>query len=260
MLAHRLHGPDGTGAPLLLLHAFPLSCWMWHRLVPLLDRPALTVDLPGLGDSPVPGADVPPSMAAVADAVVEVLDHLGLEQCEPFGISTGGYAALELAHLHPARVAGLVLGSTTPWLIAPDEPEERRRTARAVRTQHSTEPVADSAQEGLGATARREQPELEAQLRDLIARTGPDGVAWMAEAIAARSDREQTLAGYAGPVRLLFGAEDEATPPSRGEQMRAVRADYHASTDLEVLPATGHLTALERPAEVAALLRAWSTE
>ncbi|GAB3988250.1 alpha/beta fold hydrolase [Nocardioides marmoraquaticus] len=255
MLAHRLHGQDRAGLPLLLLHAFPLSSWMWHRLVPLLERPALTVDLPGLGASPVPGSDTPVRMSAVADAVVEVMDHHGLEQCEPFGISTGGYAALELAHRHPARTAALVLGSTTPWLVAPDEPAERRRTAGSVRAQRSTEPVADSAREGLGATARREQSELEAALRDLIARTDPDGVTWMAEAIAARSDREETLAGFPGPVRLLFGAEDEATPPARGEQMRAVRAGNPAPTHLNVLPATGHLTALERPAAVAELLR-----
>lgn len=254
MLAHRLHGEDRPGRPFLLLHAFPLSSWMWHRLVPLLDRPALSVDLPGLGRSAVPGDDTPVTMAAVADAVADVLDHHGLERCEPFGVSTGGYVALELADRHPDRLSGLVLGSTTPWLVAPDDPDERRRTAREVRGQHSTEPVADSAREGLGATARREQPELEAQLRDLIAGADPHGVAWMAEAIVARSDREATLAGFAGPVHLLFGAEDEATPPARGEQMRAVRDGSAAPTRLSVLPATGHLTALERPGRVAELL------
>lgn len=255
MLAHRLHGRNRTGLPLLLLHAFPLSSWMWHRLVPLLGRPTLTVDLPGLGQSPLPGTGTPATMTAVADAVVEVLDHHGLEQCEPFGISTGGYVALELAHRHPARVDGLVLGSTTPWLVAPDDPDERRRTAEAVRKQRSTEPVADSAHEGLGVTARRCHPELEAQLSDLIAQADPDGVAWMAEAIAARSDHEQTLADYPGPVHLIHGAEDEATPPARGESMRALRADNPATTLLSVLPATGHLTALERPAQTAELLR-----
>ncbi|MCH1865768.1 alpha/beta fold hydrolase [Nocardioides sp. CFH 31398] len=258
MLAHRdtgggVGGPDGAPV-LLLLHAFPLSSRTWRRLVPLLEPWArvVTLDLPGLGASAVPDAD--PSMAYVADAVVEVLDARGVERCVPFGVSTGGYAALELAARHPHRLAGLVLGSTTPERVAPDVPEERRAVADEVEARRSTGPVADSAQEGLGPTARREQPELEAELAALIAATDPDGVAWMARAIAAREDRTAVLASYDGPVQLVFGAEDEATPPSWGERMRDVRRAAGRDARLDVLPATGHLTALERPAEVARLL------
>ncbi|WP_299053224.1 alpha/beta hydrolase [uncultured Nocardioides sp.] len=263
MLAHHdTHRDTGAGrddaATFLLLHAFPLSSRMWRRLVPLLAEEArvVTVDLPGLGASAVP--DSGPSMAHVADALVDVLDACGVGRCVPFGVSTGGYAALELAARHPDRLAGLVLGSTTTELVEPDVPADRRAVADEVEARGSTEPVAGSAQEGLGVTARRERPALEAELAALIAATDPAGVAWMARAIAAREDRTAVLASYAGEVQLVFGAEDEATPPSRGERMRDVRRGAGRDARLDVLPATGHLTALERPAEVAALLRRWT--
>ena len=54
------------------------------------------------------------------------------------------------------------------------------------------------------------------------------------------------------PVVLLFGAEDEATPPQRGEEMLAVRGDR--PTRLVVLGSTGHLTALEAPQQVAVVI------
>ena len=66
----------GSGPPLVLLHAFPLSCAMW-----LAQREALgathrviTPDQRGFGGSEL-GQD-PPSLDACADDVVALLDRL----------------------------------------------------------------------------------------------------------------------------------------------------------------------------------------
>ena len=77
----------------------------------------------------------------------------------------------------------------------------------------------------------------------------PDGVAWIARAIASRDDTTSVLRDLDRPVVLLFGAEDEATPPARGQQMLLDRGERPAR--LVVLPATGHLTVLEAPHQVA---------
>ncbi|NRQ49789.1 alpha/beta fold hydrolase [Aeromicrobium stalagmiti] len=251
-LHHVDHG--GTGPALVLLHAFPLDSGMFDRLVPLLveDARVVTIDLPGLGESLVPAAA--PSMIRAARAVVAVLDDLDIDRAVVLGISTGGYLALELAALVPGRLAALVLGSTTPWRIEPDEPLDRLEVADDVERRGSTEPVADSADEGLGATAHRDQPELRDELQRTIDAADPAGVAWMARAIADRDDTTEALATFTGPVVLLFGAEDTATPATRGEEMLAVRGEGSATT-LAVLPHTGHLTPLEAPAEVAEIVR-----
>lgn len=247
---HVDHGGDGPA--IVLLHAFPLDSGMFDRLVPLLSvsMRVVTVDLPGLGRSAVPAGE--PSMGAVAAAVVAVLDDIGVERATVFGFATGGYVALQLAADAPQRVSGLVLGSTTPHRIEPDVPQERLAVADEIERTGSTQAVAGSADEGLGATAHREQPELVDRLRRTIADADPAGVAWMARAIAGRADTADVLAAHAGPVMLLFGSEDEATPPTRGEHMLGLRGE--ADTMLYVLAATGHLTALESPQDVAGVL------
>ena len=251
MTAPAVHHVDhgGDGPVVVLLHAFPLDSGIFDDLVPLVAGTArvVTIDLPGLGRSPVP--DEEPSMDAVARAVLGVLDELQIEQAVVLGISTGGYAALQLASRAPERVTALVLGSTTAQRIEPDVPDERRQVADEVESSRSTHAVADSADEGLGETAHRERPELVERLRRTIAAADPDGVAWMARAIASRADTTDVLRDLDRPVVLLFGAEDEATPPVRGEQMLLDRGER--PTRLVVLPATGHLTVLEAPHQVA---------
>ncbi|MET0931928.1 MAG: alpha/beta hydrolase [Aeromicrobium sp.] len=246
-MLHVDHG--GEGPVLVLLHAFPLDSGMFDRLVPLLDGHArvVTIDLPGLGGSEVPETE--PSMDDIAENVLHVLDDLAVDRAVVLGISTGGYVALQMAAGSPERISALVLGSTTPHRIQPDVPDERRSVADEIDRLHSTGPVADSVDEGLGPTAHDEQPGLVDALRRTIADADPDGVAWMARAIADRHDTTDALRAYPGPVLLLFGAEDEATPPARGEEMLALRGD--APTRLVVLPGTGHLTPLESPVPVA---------
>lgn len=251
MTAPAVHHVDhaGDGPVVVLLHAFPLDSGIFDELVPLLTGTArvVTIDLPGLGRSPVPRQE--PSMGAVARAVLSVLDELQIDQAVLLGISTGGYAALQVASQSPDRVAALVLGSTTAQRIEPDVPDERRNVADEVEASGSTEAVADSADEGLGETAHRDRPELVDRLRRTIAAADPAGVAWMARAIASRADTTHVLRDLDRPVVLLFGAEDEATPPARGEQMLSDRGERPSR--LVVLPATGHLTVLEAPHQVA---------
>lgn len=251
-LHHVDHGGDGP--TVVLLHAFPLDSTMFDRLVPLLSGTArvVTVDLPGLGRSAVP--DVEPSMGAAAGAVLDVLDALGVGRAVVLGVSTGGYVALQLAAAVPDRVDGLVLGSTTSHRIAPDVPADRLDVADELESSGSTDVVEGSADEGLGATAHREQPELVEQVRGTIAAADPRGVAWMARAIATRSDTTEVLRTLAAPVVLLFGAEDEATPAARGEEMLALRGGLPG--ELVVLDRTGHLTPLEAPQLVADVIGA----
>jgi pimeloyl-ACP methyl ester carboxylesterase len=92
----------GHGDPLLLLHGVGLQWQIW---LPVLDRLAaerdvIAVDLPGFGLSPPLSH---PSVSALTDALVDLLDHLELERPDVAGNSLGGWLALELARRNRAR-------------------------------------------------------------------------------------------------------------------------------------------------------------
>ncbi|GMA31512.1 alpha/beta fold hydrolase [Litorihabitans aurantiacus] len=248
-LAFSEHGDPGAPT-IVLLHAFPLASRIFRRLVPLLTAwHVLAVDLPGLGASEVP--EVEPSMDEVAARVLATMDAADVEAATLLGVSTGGYAALAVAALAPARVRALVLGSTSTGVGAPDDPAQRREVAGRLRATGTIEPVTDSVDEALGATARTEQPELVTEVAEMIAGTSPRGAAWMADAIASRPPRADTLRGFDGAVLILFGEEDVATPPDRELPAMLEARRGHERTRAARLPRTGHLTVLEQPVMVA---------
>jgi pimeloyl-ACP methyl ester carboxylesterase len=102
----------GEGAPLLLLHAFPLGLFMWEAQVEALSATHRVVrfDARGFGGSSA-GAG-PLTMERIADDGAFLLDHLGIERAVVGGCSMGGYAAFAFVRRHPQRLAGLILQDT----------------------------------------------------------------------------------------------------------------------------------------------------
>lgn len=243
-------GP-GPGVPVVvLLHAFPLDRSVWDDVVPLLAARCrvVAVDLPGLGASPVP-ADEPDLDVAVRGVVAALDEEDAASSAVVVGLSTGGYVAARMVGLAPERVAGLGLLGTTTRVGPPDDPDERRATASQVLGAEGLDAVMGSVDEGLSEAARRDRPDLVERVRSSITAQRPEGVAWVARALAARHDTTDALVGFPGPVLLLFGEHDAATPPDvRGRELHDARPDAR----LVVVPGSGHLTALEAPEAVAA--------
>jgi pimeloyl-ACP methyl ester carboxylesterase len=121
----RLSAPSRRSSrpPLVLLHMTPLSSAMCDPLLPRLgvDRLVVAPDRPGFGFSDLP--DQPLSMAEYAQATLDVLDSLGVEQFDVLGTHTGSVEATELAWAMPARVRKVVLVAIPAY--TPAELEER---------------------------------------------------------------------------------------------------------------------------------------
>jgi haloacetate dehalogenase len=99
----------GKGSPVLLLHGYPESNVMWHRLAPLLagEHRLVIADLPGYGlsDAPESGdGHAPYDKRSMANAMVEVMRALGFEEFAVVGHDRGGRVAYRLALDHPERV------------------------------------------------------------------------------------------------------------------------------------------------------------
>ncbi|QMU79136.1 alpha/beta fold hydrolase [Streptacidiphilus sp. PB12-B1b] len=252
---------SGSGTPLVLLHAFPLSSRMWQaQLDDLPGRDGsgarvLAVDLRGFGGTDL-GPDRP-SLDLLADDLALLLDRAGIDRAVVGGLSLGGYTAMALARRHPHRLAGLLLADTKAAADTEQQRANRERIAAAVLARDSVRLLVDEQLPSplLGAGAAERDPGLVERVRAMIEEAAPASVAWMQRAMAARPDSLAALARLEVPAAVVVGELDAITPPADAEAMAAALPD----AVLTVIPQAGHLSALEAPdafnAAVRALLR-----
>lgn len=109
----------GSGPPLLLLHGYPQTHAIWHKIAPRLAERFTVVasDLRGYGDSGKPRSDprheVYSKRATAADQV-EVMRSLGFQRFCVAGHDRGGRVAHRMALDHPDAVAKLAVLDIVP--------------------------------------------------------------------------------------------------------------------------------------------------
>lgn len=99
----------GKGPPLFLLHGFPQTNVIWHRVAPELARQFSLVmpDLRGYGNSAAPPSDPEHqrySKREMAKDIVALADHFGIESFALAGHDRGGRVGYRLVLDHPGRV------------------------------------------------------------------------------------------------------------------------------------------------------------
>jgi haloacetate dehalogenase len=112
---------SGAGPPVLLLHGYPQTVAMWHRVAAPLARRFTVVlaDLRGYGDSDKPPSapdHAPYSKRAMAADALALMRGLGFEQFAVVGHDRGGRVAHRLALDAPEAVTRLVVLDIAPTL------------------------------------------------------------------------------------------------------------------------------------------------
>ena len=109
----------GDGPPLLLLHGYPQTHAMWHKVAPQLAQQFTVVaaDLRGYGDSSAPPSDAEHAAyckRTVAQDMVEVMAALGHTQFAVAAHDRGARVAHRLTLDHPQAVTRLALLDIVP--------------------------------------------------------------------------------------------------------------------------------------------------
>jgi haloacetate dehalogenase len=109
----------GTGPPLLLLHGFPETHLMWHRVAPILadEFTVVCADLRGYGASGKPPSTpdhAPYAKSAMARDMVHLMASLGFSRFSLAGHDRGGRVAYRLALDHPDRIERLAVLDVLP--------------------------------------------------------------------------------------------------------------------------------------------------
>jgi pimeloyl-ACP methyl ester carboxylesterase len=238
--------------PAVLVHGVPDTERIWRAVLPALGRAdVVTLRLPGFG-----GAPVPDGFDATKDAYARWLVEQIAAQPGPVdlvGHDWGALLVLRAACLAPERVRTWVAGG------APLDPEYVwHRAAQLWQTPEVGEKVMAQTtpaamEKALAAAAvppddaRKAAGRLDATMKDCILRLYRSAITvgreWGADLVRLRA-----------PGLLLWGAADPYAGPEWGERLAKA-----TGARLVIFPGCSHWWSLERPAEVAAEIRAhWS--
>jgi len=241
----------GSGLPLVLLHAFPLSREMWTPQASLAEQVRLiTPDLYGFGATALPPDGW--TVDSMADRLASWLTELRV--AEPIvlgGLSMGGYVALAFARRHPERLRGLILADTKAEADTADARANRDKMIEFVRQNSAADVVEQLLPKLLGDTTRANNPELLVTVRGIGMQQTQDGVAAALAALRDRPDATPGLAAIRVPTLVIVGAEDTLTPPAVSRTLAA----GIAGAKLEEIPKAGHLSNLEAPSEFTEMVR-----
>lgn len=253
-----LHYHDvGAGAPLLLLQAFgPLpgttAWWTFHRVIDALASRfrCLLVDYPNFGrSSPVEFHE--PIHDLYVRQVVELLDHLGLDQVAVAGTSTGGTVAIDLALAHPARVSRMVIGGCEastggdPPMLAASPSEAARLFADA----QAGPPSAERIRRLLEAFVH-DPALITDELVDHLYAWGlaePEHAASWAASTSTPHSNLASLATITAPALIVHGRADRMVPLEQALRLASLLPD----ADLVVFNRCGHWAPIERPDDFA---------
>jgi pimeloyl-ACP methyl ester carboxylesterase len=168
------------------------------------------------------------------------------------GLSMGGYVAFEIVRQAPERVARLALLSTSARLDPPEITERRRRQI-AFAQEGRFGDLADMQFPLLVHRSRLEDEGLQTLVRLMADETGAEAFVREQTAIIGRADSRPDLARIACPTLVVVGDGDELIAPESSAEI----AGGIPGARLVTVAQCGHLSTLERPAQVTAALTEW---
>lgn len=250
-----------SGPAVLVLHGFPSSSHDWHKTMPALAERARVVAFDflgyGLSDKPF---DADYSLFGQADLAEAVAGRLGLERCTLLAhdmgntvaaellmrskegrlsfvaegaILTNGSIFIDMAQLSPGQLALLSL---------PDEPLPQPLPIEGFRP-------------GLAATFSAEHPASEEDLDGIVEmvqradgdRLLPRLIRYIEERRANQDRWTSGLAGFGGPLTLLWGEQDPIAVVDMTTHMKVLRPQ----TEIVTWPDVAHWPLLEVPDRLA---------
>lgn len=246
----------GTGDPLVYLHSAggePTN----PAIEELADSYSVLVPVfPGFGESE--GIE---AIDGMEDAVFHLLDVwalLGLEDPAVLGLSLGGWMAAELATRYPEKVGGMVLVNPVGLHLdgAPiaemfgRPPSELARMLFADQS-HPIAAAMHAMEEFTGDVGRQVEVPLEMVLPMWKAMSATARIGW--DPYLHNPKLRGRLRRITAPTLVVRGEQDGLVPAAHAETYAAEIPDAR----FEVIAGAAHWLPFEKPAELAALVRAF---
>jgi haloalkane dehalogenase len=253
----------GAGPPVLLLHGWPTSSYLWREVMPSIadKNRVVALDLPGFGGSDKPDARY--GFEFFERAIDDFLTEQGIEELGIAGHDLGGPIAVHWTLARPERVTKLAILNT---LLYPEFSDALLEFVRLASTPGQREQL--TSPQGLEAAMRlgladdtklteealaavREPFESEASRRSLA----DAGIGLEVEGFG---EIAQSLPGLKMPVRIVYGERDRILPDIAETAARLEKDLPQAK--VRALPDCGHFLQEEAPDTVGKLLAEFFAE
>lgn len=223
--------------PLILLPGMLCHEWQWaHQVMHLADVADITVadlsrwdSIRGMAEAVL--AQVPPQFALA-------------------GLSMGGIVAMEIMRLAPARVVKLALMDTNPYPSPPQQQDQFVYFRRLIANGRFLDITKVSLKPNL---LYDDNPALKQAVYQMAEQVGAAAYERQMTAVANRADSRQSLKQIPCPTLVLCGRYDIPCPVALHEEMAATIPQ----AALVVIEQCGHLSSMEQPQAVTAVLRYW---
>jgi len=245
---------QGEGPPVLLLHGWPTSSYLWRNVMPPIAEAnrVIALDLPGFG-----GSDKPPDVRYDFEFFEGALDGflaaLGVDEVAIAVHDLGGPVGVHWALHRPQRVTKVALLNTLVYpefseaviafIQACTQPELRDQLTSPQGLEAAMKlGVADESNVTDDVVSAVQEPFQTTEARLALAAAGvglePEGFAEIA----------RLLPSLEVPVRAIYGEQDRILPDIAETMARVKRDVPHA--EVTSLPGCGHFLQEEEPQEI----------
>ena len=255
----RLHYTTaGRGEPVLLLHGWPTSSFLWrHVMGPIAaGNRVIALDLPGFGLSDKP-LDASYSFRYYDRVLSAFSDALEIETTGLAVHDLGGPVGLYWACQHPERLSRLALLNTLiypdpSWAVILFVAATRLPLLRSLLS--SQWGLAAALRLGVSDRRRLSDEAVRAVQAPFKSRDDRRALLKAGHGLSPKGFREiaDKLPSFEVPVRIVYGARDRFLPDVASTMQRAQRDLPQA--EVTVLADCGHFLQEERPEEIGRLL------
>lgn len=253
---------QGSGFPILFGHSYLWDAAMWAPQVQALSSSyrCIVPELWGHGRSDPPPVS-PCPVERLAGDHWELVTALGLESLALIGLSVGGMWGLHLALEHPQAVKALVLMDT---FVGPEPEETHHRYFKMLDMVEQAGTIPAPLIEAIvplffSPVTIQHNPALVNRFRESLASLSKEqtpGIVSIGRGIFSRTSLLDRLGEIQIPTLIVVGSDDRSRPPHEARQM----AEMIPNARLEIIEEAGHVSNLEQPERVTALLQAFLRE
>lgn len=236
----RLHAETPVSDALVLVPGLQSDASSWLPLMhELCHTQAISVPM---------GHQFAPDIGTMAEVVLAQSP----QRFHLIGWSMGGYIAFEILRRAPERLTSLILIST---MAAPESDASRARRAETLH-RADVEGMRGYQKANMALCLHNPAGIPDANMEHLLKaseKLGIDALRTQIQAIVDRPDSRPDLAACASPTMIIVGKDDQIIPPENAFEMHALRPESR----LHVMKDCGHCPPIERPGDVADMIRDW---